>query len=93
MKHAIALLAAVGLPLGAQAQDTAAGEAAARKLGCFKCHAVASDKDGPSFRKSAEKYKGQAERLQAYLGAGKDKHPVVKGNADPGNIAAYILSR
>ena len=91
----LALAAGLGLgwSLATQAQDAAAGEAAAKKLGCMKCHAVSADKDGPSFKASAAKYKGQADKLQAYLKAGKDKHPVVKSDGDLKSITAYVLSR
>ena len=54
----LAAAAALAVPFGAQAQD--AGEAAVKKLGCLKCHSVSADKDGPSFKKSAAKYKGEA---------------------------------
>ena len=85
--------AALVFPFVAQAQDAAAGEAAAKKLGCMKCHSVSADKDGPSFKKSAEKYKGSPDKLQAFLKSGKDKHLVVKSDGDAKGIAAYILSR
>jgi cytochrome c len=84
---------ALTLPFAAQAQDAKAGEAAAKKLGCLKCHAVSSDKDGPSFKKSAAKYKGEPAKVEAFLKSGKDKHPVVKSDGDAKAIAAYILSR
>jgi cytochrome c len=95
MKRVEVLVAATLLAcsLAAQAQDNAAGEAAVKKLGCLKCHAVSADKDGPSFRKSAEKYRSQPDQLQAFLKSGKDKHAVVKSDADLKNIVAYILSR
>ena len=95
MKEIKVLVAAMvlAIPLGANAQDAKSGEAAAKKLGCLKCHAVASDKDGPSFKKSAEKYKGDAAKLEAFLKSGKDKHLVVKNDADAKSISAYILSR
>jgi cytochrome c len=83
--------AALAVPFGALAQD--AGEAAVKKLGCLKCHSVSADKDGPSFKKSAAKYKGDPAKLQAFLKSGKDKHAVVKSDADLKNIVAYILSR
>lgn len=93
MKKIMILVAAAALavPLGALAQD--AGEAAAKKLGCLKCHSVSADKDGPSFKKSAAKYKGDPAKLQAFLKSGKDKHAVVKSDSDAKSIAAYILSR
>ena len=35
-----------------------------KKSGCFKCHAVSSKKDGPSYKSVAEKYKGKADAEQ-----------------------------
>jgi cytochrome c len=95
MREIKVLIAAtiLAVPFGAQAQDSKAGEAAVKKLGCLKCHAVSADKDGPSFKKSAEKYKGSPDKLAAFLKSGKDKHLAVKGDADAKGIAAYILSR
>jgi len=85
--------AALSLPVVASAQDAKAGEAAVKKLGCLKCHSVSADKDGPSFKKSAGKYKGEQGKLEAFLKSGKDKHPVVKSDGDLKNIVAYVLSR
>ena len=87
----LAAAAALAAPFAVQAQD--AGEAAVKKLGCLKCHSVSADKDGPSFKKSAAKYKGESAKLEAYLKASKDKHMVVKSDGDLKNIVAYILSR
>ena len=87
----LAATAALAVPFGALAQD--AGEAAVKKLGCLKCHSVSADKDGPSFKKSAAKYKGESGKLEAFLKSGKDKHAVVKSDGDAKSIAAYILSR
>lgn len=84
---------ALAMPLGAQAQDAKAGEAAVKKLGCLKCHAVSADKDGPSFKKSAAKYKGEPAKVESFLKSGKDKHAVVKSDGDLKNIVAYVLSR
>ena len=92
MKQIMILAAAVlAVPFAVQAQD--AGEAAVKKLGCLKCHSVSADKDGPSFKKSAAKYKGESGKLEAFLKSGKDKHAVVKSDGDVKSIAAYILSR
>ena len=93
MRQVPVLLAvmALALPAGVHAQD--AGEAAVKKLGCLKCHSVSADKDGPSFKKSAAKYKGEQGKLEAFLKSGKDKHAVVKSDGDLKNIAVYILSR
>jgi cytochrome c len=89
----VIVAALLAVPFGAQAQDAAAGEAAVKKLGCLKCHAVGADKDGPSFKKSAAKYKGEPAKMEAYLKSGKDKHPVVKSDGDLKAIVAYVLSR
>ena len=103
----LAFLVAAGtfaFSFGAQAQDTAAAEALIKKSGCLKCHSVSADKDGPSFKKTAAKYKGKSDAaatLQSGLKSGtmkvdgKDvKHAALK--ADDGqikNVVAYILSR
>ena len=43
-----------------QAQDVEAARALAKQNNCFKCHAIDKDKDGPAYKKVAEKYKGKA---------------------------------
>ena len=86
----LAVALAIAVPFAAKAQD--AGAAAVKKLGCLKCHSVSADKDGPSFKKSAAKYKGEPAKVEAFLKSGKDKHPVVKSDGDLKNIVAYILS-
>ena len=98
MKRITILLmaAALAVPFGAQAQDAKAGESALKGSGCLKCHSVSAEKDGPSYKSVAAKYKGQADapaKLQAFLKAG-GQHPVLK--ADDGqikNVVAYILSQ
>jgi cytochrome c len=52
-----ALLAA---PL-AHAVDEEAAKQLAKQNNCFKCHAIEKEKDGPSWHKVAEKYKGKPE--------------------------------
>ena len=39
--------------------DVEAAKALARQNNCFKCHAVEKEKDGPAWKKVAEKYKGK----------------------------------
>jgi cytochrome c len=39
--------------------DADAAQALAKKNDCFKCHAVDKTKKGPSFKKTAAKYKGK----------------------------------
>jgi cytochrome c len=85
----------------AQAQDA---EGLIKKSGCLKCHSVSADKDGPSFKKTAAKYKGKADgaaTVQAQLKGGtmkvdgKDvKHAAFKGSdAELKSVVDYILSR
>ena len=106
MSHIKVLLAvmAAALPFGALAQDTAAAEAAIKKQGCLKCHSVSADKDGPSFKKTAAKYKGKADGAATVQGElktgamkvdGKDaKHAAFKGSdAELKQVVNYILSR
>lgn len=54
---AVALLASPA----ASALDAGAAEKLARKSGCLKCHAPDKEKDGPSMKKIAEKWKGKAD--------------------------------
>ena len=39
--------------------DVDAAKALARQNNCFKCHAIEKEKDGPAWKKVAEKYKGK----------------------------------
>jgi cytochrome c len=43
----------------AQAVDADAAQSLARQNNCLKCHGIDKDKDGPSYKKVAEKYKGK----------------------------------
>jgi cytochrome c len=54
--------------------DADGAQALAKKNDCFKCHAIDKTKKGPSFKKTAAKYKGKAE--------GEDKiiHNITSGN-------------
>jgi cytochrome c len=59
--------------------DVEAAKALARQNNCFKCHAVEKEKDGPSYKKIAEKYKGKENgetRLTEHITSGeKAKFP------------------
>jgi cytochrome c len=87
------LLSGVALALcslSAQAVDADAAKALARQNNCLKCHAVDKDKDGPAFKKVAEKYKGKADaekRLIDHITSGEkakfpdgheEEHKIVK---------------
>jgi cytochrome c len=76
--------------LSAQAVDADAAKALARQNNCLKCHAIDKDKDGPAFKKVAEKYKGKADaekRLIDHITSGEkakfpdgheEEHKIVK---------------
>ena len=108
MKQIMILAAAmaVAIPFGAQAQDAKAGEGIIKGSGCLKCHSVSADKDGPSFKKSAAKYKGKADAeaaLYKHLTTGpkvkvdgkEERHDIIKSKDEREikNAIAYILSR
>ena len=42
------------------AVDEEAAKSLAKRNDCFKCHAIDKEKDGPAYKKVAEKYKGKA---------------------------------
>ena len=88
------------------AVDVAAAEALTKKSGCLKCHSVSAKKDGPSFKVTAEKYKGKpdAEKtLYTHLTTGptikidgkEERHEIIKtkNDAEIKNVIQYILSR
>jgi cytochrome c len=96
MKGVTVAVLAAGLGLGwslATAQDTKAGEGALKASGCLKCHSVSAEKDGPSYKSVAAKYKGQkdaAAKLEKFVGG---HHGGVKAKDQTKNVVAYILSR
>ena len=57
--------------------DADGAMALAKKSGCLKCHAVDKDKNGPSFKKTAAKWKGKAD-AEAKLTEAITKSPKVK---------------
>ena len=90
----------------AQNVDVGAAEALAKKSGCMKCHSVTAKKDGPSFKATAEKYKGKPDAEAALyrhltthptikIDGKEEKHesPKTKSDAEIKNLIAYILSR
>lgn len=98
----IVLAASAGLLLlpAAHAVDEEAAKELARQNNCFKCHAVSKDKDGPAYKKVAEKYKGKPEaqeRLVRHLTSGEkakfpdgheEAHKIIK--TDPPNDMKQI---
>jgi cytochrome c len=74
----------------AHAVDADAAKALAKQNNCFKCHAVDKEKDGPSYKKVAEKYRGKPDaenRLIEHITSGEkakfpdgheEEHKIVK---------------
>lgn len=109
--HVLRSFLALGLTcaaLGVQAQavDVAAAEELLKVNKCTKCHSVDKQKDGPSFKKTAAKYKGKADgeaKLFTHLTTAptieidgvKEEHTKIKAKDDAAikNLAQYILSR
>ena len=60
-KLLIASAAALAMSLSASAfaVDADAAKGLAKQNNCFKCHAIDKDKDGPAYKKVAEKFKGK----------------------------------
>jgi cytochrome c len=86
--------------------DEDAATALAKKEKCTKCHSADKKKDGPSYKETAEKYKGKADavdKLYAHLTTGpmmkidgkEEKHAVIKTKDDAAikNLIGWILSR
>lgn len=57
----VAGVAAAALSGGALAQDVDAAKDLMKQNKCTQCHGMDKDKDGPSFKKTAAKYKGKAD--------------------------------
>lgn len=90
----------------AQALDVVAAEELILANKCAKCHSVDKQKDGPSFKKTAAKYKGKTDgeaKLFTHLTTAptieidgvKEEHVKVKAKDDAAikNLAKYVLSR
>lgn len=83
-----------------QAKDTA------KANNCMKCHGLEKDKDGPSFKKTAAKYKGKADAeasLVKHLTTSpkvkladgtEEEHKKIKAtDAETKNLIQYILEQ
>lgn len=101
------VIAAASLSTAALAVDEEAAKVTARREGCFKCHSVEKDKDGPAYKKVAEKYKGKANaetRLIEHITTGEkakfpdgheEEHKIIKtkDKNEIKNLVGWILSR
>lgn len=98
--------AAATLPFAAHAADDKAAEKILRDNDCTKCHSVAKEKEGPPYRKVAEKYKGKPDgepKIITHMTSEpvvevdgkKEKHQRIKTDdaAALKNLAQWILSR
>lgn len=82
------------------AVDEEAARELARQNNCFKCHAISKDKDGPAYKKVAEKYRGKPDaeqKLMHHITSGEkakfpdgheEDHKIIK--TDPPNDTAQI---
>ena len=99
--------AAAAAPLAsAQSVDVSGAEALIKKSGCLKCHSATAKKEGPSFKETADKYRGKADAEKALIAHlttnpkikvdGKEElHDALKtkNDADVRNVVRYIRSR
>lgn len=97
---ATALAFAFGFSVSAHAADAEAAKALARQNNCFKCHSVEKEKDGPAWKKVAEKYKDKPDaeqRLITHITSGEkakfpdgheEEHKILQ--TSPPNDAAQI---
>ena len=89
------------------AVDVDAAKMLARDNNCFKCHGIDKEKDGPSYKKVAEKYRGKADaeaKLIHHVTSGEkakfpdgheEDHKNIQGKASPEsikNLVDWILS-
>jgi cytochrome c len=100
---AAAAAAALALPAAA-AVDADAAQKMLKDNGCTKCHAVDKTKKGPSFQKTAAKYKGKANaeaELSKFLTTSpkvkvddsEEEHKAVKDTAGLKNLVQFILAQ
>jgi cytochrome c len=98
---------ALAFSMSASAVDVEAAKALARENNCFKCHGVDKEKDGPSYKKVAEKYRGKPDAEQKLIhhltssekakfpDGHEEEHKNINGKASPEsikNLVDWILS-
>jgi cytochrome c len=98
------VLALPALPAFA-APDADAANKFAKDNGCTKCHSVDKSKKGPSFQKTAAKYKGKADAeatLTKFLTASpkvkmddgtEEEHKAAKAGPELKNMIQFILAQ
>lgn len=94
-------------PSVALAVDSDAAESLARREGCLKCHGATKDKEGPSFRKIAGKYKDKPDaeaRILKHIRSGEmvkfsdgeeEEHRIIRSKDEGAvaNLIRWILTR
>jgi len=89
----IAVVAGLAWTPLSQAQDAKAGEGVVKSSGCLKCHSVSADKDGPSYKSVAAKYKGQADAQAKLVKFVSSHHGGTKPKEAAKDAVAFVLSR
>jgi cytochrome c len=89
------------------AVDVDGAKELARANNCFKCHGIDKEKDGPAWKKVAEKYRGKPDaeaKLIHHITSGEkvkfpdghqEEHKNIQGKASPEsikNLVDFILS-
>ncbi len=107
MLSAVSAAIALAFSINACASiDVEGAKALARENNCFKCHGVDKEKDGPAYKKVAEKYRGKAgaeEKLIHHVTSGEkakfadgheEDHKIIKTKDMEAirNLVAWILS-
>jgi cytochrome c len=112
LAHTSILLSATAIMLAfslnaSAAVDVDGAKELARANNCFKCHGVDKEKDGPAWKKVAEKYRGKPDaeaKLIHHITSGEkvkfpdgheEEHKNIKGKASPEsikNLVDFILS-
>lgn len=100
-------VAASSFSTAASAADDEAANASLKKSGCITCHATDKDKVGPSLKKVAAKYKGQADAegkvvtfistaAKVKMASGTETDHKAMNTKDPKelkNVAQFILAQ
>ena len=101
-RHILLIVAAIAASgsTAALSADVEAAKGLAEQNNCLQCHGIKKEKDGPSFLKTAEKFRGKAnaeDEIIKHLNSGKEvkladgsteKHKVIK--TIPPNDAAQV---
>jgi cytochrome c len=86
------LIAAMAAAAWGMSSGAMASEAVAKSAGCNKCHAMDSEKDGPSYKALAKKFKGKDEAAVVAAIKGNSEHSKLKAKDDDlKTIAGWLL--